>query len=365
MASHGVSRSAAREEKTAEARQRELREISDYQRLVEQVNTKIQSKEFTPELLQQTASLLKRNPEYYTIWNHRRRIYMHEFASLDTQVSSGQLDPASRISQILDIIQLDLQFLFPLLLKFPKCYWIWNHRLWLLQQATLLLPPTKARPLWEEELNLVGKMLSRDSRNFHGWGYRRIVVSSLESPTLNGQSMSRDELEYTKKMIGLNLSNFSAWHNRTKLILKILDEENATDEERQKMLDEELDLIHQALFDPYDQSLWFYHQNLMCTFDLDLAPKSMAPNLTNKQRLDYIAGEKQYIEEVLEDASDCKWAYQALIECTLLEAKLQSQKLHEDDRIKVLGWLGELKKLDPLRKGRWLDMEQSFTAHSS
>ena len=194
--------------------------------------------EFTPELLQKTAELLKKNPEYYTIWNHRRRIYVSEFEDQWRQVSSNEIDEDTRISQVLDIIQLDLQFLFPLLLKFPKCYWIWNHRLWLLQQATILLPALTARKLWEQELGLVGKMLNRDSRNFHGWGYRRTVVQSLESPALQGQSMARSEFDYTKKMIGTNLSNFSAWHNRTKLIIQILDENNASDDERQVMLEQ-------------------------------------------------------------------------------------------------------------------------------
>ncbi|KAI1613320.1 protein geranylgeranyltransferase type II, partial [Exophiala viscosa] len=309
--------------------------------------------------LQKTADLLKKNPEYYTIWNHRRRIYVNEFHDLENEVASRKITDDTKISNILDIIQLDLQFLFPLLLKFPKCYWIWNHRLWLLQQSTALLPATQARKLWEEELGLVGKMLSRDSRNFHGWGYRRIVVSSLESSALQGQSMSRQELAYTKKMIGTNLSNFSAWHNRSKLILKILDEEEASNNERKDMLDEELELIHKALFDPYDQSLWFYHQTLMCAFDPDQANKSMAPNLSNAQRLEYIASEREYIEEVLEDAQDCKWAYQSLIECTLLEAKLNNG-LPEVDKTKVLKWTNELKSRDLLRKGRWLDLEQSL-----
>jgi len=359
MASHGIPRTAGPEERTGAARQKELKEISQYQHLVKEVNTMVEEKDFTPALLQKTADLLKKNPEYYTVWNHRRRIYANEFENLEKEVASGTINEDTRISNVLDIIQLDLQFLFPLLLQFPKCYWIWNHRLWLLEQATLLLPAPQARRLWEQELVLVGKMLSRDSRNFHGWGYRRIVVSSLESPALQGRSMSRAEFEYTKKMIGANLSNFSAWHNRTKLILKILDEEKASDDERLTMLDEELDLIHKALFDPYDQSLWFYHQNLMCTFNPDQAAKSMAPNLSTERRLTYLAAERDYIEEVLEDAQDCKWAYQALADCTLLEAKLR-RGLQEDDKARILQWLTELKSLDPLRKGRWLDMEQSL-----
>ena len=194
--------------------------------------------DFSPELLQETAELLSRNPEYYTIWNYRRRIYVAEFDSLTRQVQAKDISREDRQSQILQILQLDLQFLFPLLLKFPKCYWIWNHRLWLLEQASVLLPSSTARPIWEEELGLVGKMLGRDSRNFHGWRYRRIVIANLEGPTLDGSSMAKSELEYTTKMIRQNLSNFSAWHNRTKLIARFLDEQSADDGERRAMLDD-------------------------------------------------------------------------------------------------------------------------------
>ena len=79
-------------------------------------------------------------------------------------------------------------------------------------------------------------MLHRDSRNFHGWGYRRTVVANIER--LKPSSLAKPEFEYTTKMIGTNLSNFSAWHNRSKLILRILEEQQASNEERQQMLDE-------------------------------------------------------------------------------------------------------------------------------
>ena len=199
---------------------------------------KVRDGDFTPELLQKTAEILKTNPEYYTIWNHRRSIYVNEFNSIQHEYSKRSLTAEHRDSQILDIIQLDLQFLLPLLIQFPKCYWIWNHRIWLLDQATSLLPAAKARPIWEEELRLAGKMLSRDNRNIHGWGYRRTIIDNLESEALKGKSMATNELDYTKKMISTNLSNFSAWHNRTKLILRVLDEKCADDDERKRMLDE-------------------------------------------------------------------------------------------------------------------------------
>lgn len=113
--------------------------------------------------------------------------------------------------------------------------------MWLLDEAKRLLPRAIARKFWQEELALVGKMLSLDSRNFHGWGYRRFVVESLENLAPEDQevrSMAQGEFEYAKKMIGTNLSNFSAWHYRTKLIQRLLSEQFASDETRKKMLDD-------------------------------------------------------------------------------------------------------------------------------
>ena len=108
------------------------------------------------------------------------------------------------------------------------------------------------------------KMLARDSRNFHGWGYRRTVVSELEklnagagddnvkevvegedqgkkeSQTMiggKGSSMVESEFDYTTRMIKTNLSNFSAWHARSVLIPRLLSERNASDEDRIAMLD--------------------------------------------------------------------------------------------------------------------------------
>jgi geranylgeranyl transferase type-2 subunit alpha len=108
----------------------------------------------------------------------------------------------------------------------------------LLQQATLRLDVKVARRLWQEELALCSMMLVRDSRNFHGWGYRRMVVAQLESPALNGKSMVEEEFAYTTKLVHAHLSNFSAWHNRSRLIPRLLNERKASDEARKEFLDE-------------------------------------------------------------------------------------------------------------------------------
>ncbi|KAF5858178.1 Rab geranylgeranyltransferase [Aspergillus alliaceus] len=355
MASHGIPRYSLKE-KSEEARKQELRKIENYQELDQLVREKIAEQKYTPETLQKISELLTKNPEYYTVWNYRRRVLQHEFAQA---ASSGSSEAAP--DQLTTLIKNDLLFLIPLLRSFPKCYWIWNYRLWLLDEAKLLLPLPISRKIWEEELVLVGKMLSLDSRNFHGWGYRRIVVGTLESltPEEQGKTMTQAEFEYAKKMIGTNLSNFSAWHYRTKLIQRLLNENSATDEERKKMLDDELELIHRALCDPYDQSLWFYHQNLMCTFDPAVSGQTMAPNLSRSERLDYLRQEIEEIQDMLDGAEDCKYIYQALIDCTLLASKVEGT-MSSGDQQKVLSWISELKKMDPLRRGRWLDFERSL-----
>lgn len=86
----------------------------------------------------------------------------------------------------------------------------------------------------------MGKMLHADSRNFHGWGYRAFVIEALEELAGDGdeKSMAQTEIDYTTKMIGANLSNFSAWHYRTKLIQKHLNEKGATDQERRQVLEQ-------------------------------------------------------------------------------------------------------------------------------
>jgi geranylgeranyl transferase type-2 subunit alpha len=152
------------------------------------------------------------------------------------------VDESRSVESITQLISNDLGFLVPLLRKFPKCYWIWNYRLWLLEQASSLLPADTSLQFWLRELSLVGKMLTLDSRNFLGWGYRRTVVAALESssrkPTKEPpQGMAEQEFQYTTRMIEANLSNFSAWHSRSKLIPRLLNEQEADATTRQEFLD--------------------------------------------------------------------------------------------------------------------------------
>jgi geranylgeranyl transferase type-2 subunit alpha len=47
----------------------------------------------------------------------------------------------------------------------------------------------------------------------HAWNYRRYVLASMPVPRAPGT-----ELAYTTRKIEANFSNFSAWHQRTKVL---------------------------------------------------------------------------------------------------------------------------------------------------
>ncbi|KAJ4368871.1 Rab geranylgeranyltransferase [Neocucurbitaria cava] len=356
MASHGISRGSGPLERSEEARHKELQQINEYRDLVDLVNTKIAEKQYTIEVLGLVTKLLNENPEYYTIWNHRRRV-------LDSLVSAeGSQQPQD------ELLQADLQLTFALLRKFPKCYWIWNHRNWLLQQGEALMGAEAARKLWSGELQLINKMLHADSRNFHAWSYRRFVLSQLERLTPaeaesatgdTSRSLAESEFEYTTRMIKTNLSNFSAWHNRSQLIPQLLHERNANPKVRRSFLDSELSLICEAInTDPFDQSIWFYHQYLLSILSPSCPPnQAVVYDLTNGERQRYYEHEMDYIREILEDETDCKWIYEALLR--LAEASLDVDAGTGSVTTKDMrSWLGELKRLDPLRRGRWDDLER-------
>ncbi|KAF2689429.1 hypothetical protein K458DRAFT_400189 [Lentithecium fluviatile CBS 122367] len=312
MASHGISRGAGPIVRTEEARQKELQQIAAYKDLSELVNTKIAERQYTIEVLGLVTTLLNENPEYYTVWNHRRRIMAALFAT--PAETNGSVPTPEQL------VQDDLRLTFGLLRKFPKCYWIWNYRNWLLEAGETELGVEAGHKLWFGELLLVNKMLQADSRNFHAWSYRRIVVNQIERLDISDegkapQTLTESEFEYTTKMIKTNLSNFSAWHNRSKLIPRLLSERNADPKARRALLDSELALICEAInTDPFDQSIWFYHQYLMSTISPTCPSTDLiVVDLTNGERQKYYEHEFAYIKDILEDEADCKWIYEGLL----------------------------------------------------
>ena len=121
----------------------------------------------------------------------------------------------------------------------------------------------------------------------------------------------------------------------------------------------ELELIQRALWaGDNDSSLWFYHQNLMCTFDPQYAARSMAPDLSHHEREAYVKAEIEKVHEMLEGAEDCKWIYQSLIQLNMLHKNLSGDTCHAIGQI--IQWVEMLNKIDALRSGRWNDLLQKL-----
>ncbi|KAL6864550.1 hypothetical protein J3F83DRAFT_141590 [Trichoderma novae-zelandiae] len=361
MASHGVTRSTRI--RTEEQRLQDLEKIDKYRHLENQIRAQVAAGTYNLDLFDLTTKLLRQNPEYYTIWNVRRRCLLacrlsgaaHPTAS-DAEGQTPETSEAKTQQTDGDVLQTEIAFTMPLLMEFPKCYWIWNFRQWLLSQAIQRLPLPVARKIWETELGLVSKMLNKDQRNFHAWGYRRLVVAKLESSELDGKSMAEDEFTYTTKMIRQSLSNFSAWHNRSQLIPKVLEQRGADDKARAEFLTQELGLVRDALnVGPEDQSLWYYHQFLISQIVGDGNRPSITPNLTVEERVAYLKHEIEEIKDLLEDYDDIKWIYEALSEYTVALERLQQTKSSDGD---LQAWLSKLRTLDPMRTGRWNDFTQ-------
>ncbi|KAH9431037.1 hypothetical protein MCOR02_008346 [Pyricularia oryzae] len=404
MASHGISRTS--KPRTEEQKRQEIEKIEKYRNLEDQLRKEIAANNTAPEVFVLTSRLLRLNPEYYTVWNDRRRLLIcgslsapsagsspsralptsspTDTTTLSSAVSSSSSSTTTQPYQDLqktgssgttvddgiktreDTIRSELAFTIPLLMEFPKCYWIWNYRLWVLGKAVELLDRVVSRGIWTEELGLVGKMLTRDRRNFHAWGYRRHVVAQLESAALSPDGKSPEslvvsEFEYTSKMIRVDLSNFSAWHNRSKLIPRLLDERQADDVARRKFLEDELNLVREALnVGPEDQSLWYYHQFLMLNLFDAVDSSAIAPNLNVSERVAYVTRELDDIKDLLEDYEDIKWLYEALLEYTVALAKLESRSLSEHETEQLRGWLVKLQQLDRTRRGRWAYMRSEL-----
>ncbi|TGZ84246.1 protein prenylyltransferase [Ascodesmis nigricans] len=375
MASHGVTRSSyAAQSKDVAARERELKKLTEYHELTAEFQRKRTEKEYTKEALDVTAKVLKINPEFYTVWNYRREILLHT-TLLPFSPSPDGVDETAAYggyeASTAGLLKQELAFLFPLLSSYPKCYWIWNHRLWALHQATRLLSPPFAEKFWRAELDLVGLMLSRDMRNFHGWMYRRFVVANIEQPE---KSLVEEEFAYTSGMVrGVGgMTNYSAWHQRSVLIPRLLEERGSGEQERMDFLEDELELLKRAMStDPDDQSLWFYHRWLVYANALPGDRTAIAPDMPVVTRILLLVDQIEWLKELLESHSSCKYILKALVSYVGLYRTLKQEPIPDEDRedldevdenqeqALLKEWLDTLVRLDPMRRGRYMALRKS------
>ncbi|KAI7994593.1 Geranylgeranyl transferase type-2 subunit alpha 1 [Camellia lanceoleosa] len=178
---------------------------------------------YTKEALEVNVKLLEANLEYLTAWNYRKFAIEHILSHSETDT---EIDPDS----IKSIYSEELRV--RALAKNYRSYGAWYHHKWVL---------SKGHSSVDQELQLLVVFLKKDSRNFHAWNYRRFVAA------LKNIS-DEEELHFTTDLINENFSNYSSWHNCSVILSHLLEKRAQGSFSKEKVLTEEYDFVHQALF---------------------------------------------------------------------------------------------------------------------
>ncbi|KAF8911817.1 Rab geranylgeranyltransferase, partial [Dissophora ornata] len=130
---HGQKKEKPESPEVLKARQeREAVLVREYRDLKDQLKEIVDSKKTDNDALRTTTSLLRKSPDYYTIWNVRRTILQEGFLNgADDEIANK-------------IYNNELEFLQENLKLNPKSYFMWNHRRWCLENMS--------QPHWDREL---------------------------------------------------------------------------------------------------------------------------------------------------------------------------------------------------------------------
>ncbi|CAG8483140.1 5280_t:CDS:2 [Paraglomus brasilianum] len=338
---HGRRRVKPTAEAERARKEKEAVKIKEYRQLRS-------NHEYTQDAFEITTKILWQNPDFYTIWNFRRNILIH-----------GLLKDAPE-DQRQESLSEELVFLQEIFQSNPKSYWIFNHRHWCLE--------TMPNPDWKKELYLVEKMLELDARNFHGWDYRRYVKSKLVN-SMQPKDLLQTDLDFTKKKLEQNFSNYSAWHQRSKLLPHLLSDAN--EDERKRLIDEEFGIAKSAIYtDPDDQSAWLYYWWLLgrephripVPGDSIHEESSVALVTIKGDRSTIIADEIEEFKELLEEESNSKWCLQTLMH--LYQELKYAKKLDDSEVCKfndeIVGICDRLIKIDSMRARRYEDIRNNL-----
>ncbi|KAI6654665.1 Geranylgeranyl transferase type-2 subunit alpha-like [Oopsacas minuta] len=240
---HGRVKVRTSEEQAAAKKLEREKKIKKYQGVTEEIYARREAGSLDEELLKLTETLLAWNPDHYTVWNIRREVIVNILTYSEVEAKT-------------ELFKRELHFLEMCLKVNPKSYGTFMQRRWVMSN--------NPDPDWKHELALCDLFLSYDERNFHCWDYRRFSIGKSEISPM-------EELEFSQKKIESNLSNYSAWHYRSKLLplcypadtlLPSVSADSSSVQE-DKLL-QEFDIVTNAIFtDPNDQSTWFYQQWLL------------------------------------------------------------------------------------------------------
>nr|XP_033781231.1 geranylgeranyl transferase type-2 subunit alpha [Geotrypetes seraphini] len=241
---HGRIKVKTTEQQEEAKRKEREKKLQLYTAATNTIFQKRELQELDQEVLELTNQILGANPDFATLWNFRREIFLH----FEKEKSEDEMQK---------LYKRELSHLESCLRVNPKSYGSWHHRCWVLDRMP--------EPDWSRELELCNRFLEMDERNFHCWDYRRFVVLRSEVPP-------EEELSFTHGLITKNFSNYSSWHYRSKLLPRIHPDPQRQGRVTEEVLLKELELAQNAFFtDPSDQSAWLYHRWLLGRVDREVS----------------------------------------------------------------------------------------------
>ncbi|KAF0989030.1 hypothetical protein HZS_1142 [Henneguya salminicola] len=232
MALHGQKKEILNIDQQIERKRQETERQLRFNQFIHKLITMNKKTEFEMTDLLWSNSILIENPEITHIWNFRKRVLSY----LNSTFSNEKFD---------HLCEQELELISQCINHDSKAYCVWNHRIYVFN-----IKPTRN---FEIEHEHICRILMKEPRNFHCWNYLRHFLHIFPNKW-------DKELIFTKKMIDIDFSNFSAWHHRTIVISKsfsqLLDDEI--------FIDKELKMLHNAVYtDPWDQSPWIYYAWLL------------------------------------------------------------------------------------------------------
>lgn len=330
--------------------------IDVYKKLCERVLLGRKQRIYNQKYYDLVTDLLEWNQELYTVWNYRKELITNFVFKSITK---------DNVKARHDILVKELEFVLKKLKQSPKSYWIWNHRVWCLKLDKL--------SNWLMELQLIETFLKVDSRNYHAWSYRRLIAGFMKNDpefTKSDELIDFDEFKFTTKMINKDISNYSAWHNRSQLIVKLFlkspkvetqDGDKYASEyvevfaEKDKIgfLKKELSLVKTAIYtDPEDSSVWFYLKWLISDYFID--------ELTSTEEvlklLEKLSGDVEELNEVEFDDNGVENKWCLITEVYLMKRLFKLRKSPQDsERFHEI--LNKLKLLDIMRTERYKEIK--------
>ena len=253
---HGVKKNEVKELTPEEKAKNEvqLKKLKAIQAEILKIKAKNKYDQKSMDFLLKSSVLM---PDYPTLWSIRK-------------ILIEQYLPTITDDKCKEFLAKEIKSILPIMMKNPKSYLLWYHRVWCLVKYVEIEIKLKT-PLEESILiGLCNKFFQKDDRNFHCWNYRVKLLSLISIYFQDTfQKFIEDELKFTLGKITVNFSNFSAWLYRSKLIPIYFIQHNIkwNTKEALDFFKDDLELIKKAIYtDPKDQSPWNYLSWIITNF---------------------------------------------------------------------------------------------------